>query len=110
MSVQAENLEGILGRSPDEGSPNSQHSKDPVIDAEKNIFTSPLIWFVLRDFMLGLFFSPKVKTDNELGAEKQQRGQAAGWTGELDWKMWLRGRKEAPHPLGYQETEAQQGG
>lgn len=61
MSGQAENLEGILGRSPDEGSPNSQHSKDPVIDAEKNIFTSPLIWFVLRDFMLGLFFFPQGK-------------------------------------------------
>ena len=29
--------------------------------------------------MPGFFFFPKVKTHDELGAEKEQRRQAAGW-------------------------------
>ena len=37
--------------------------------------------------MLGFFFfSPKVKIHDELGAEKQQRGQEAGWW--WGWGSW----------------------
>ena len=63
-----------------------------VIDVEKNIFTSPLHLVCIKRFpCLGFFFFPKVKIHDELGAEKQQRGQAVGW-----W--WGRGELGATRP------------